>query len=320
MLNQIDLSRVDLNLLVLFEIVFEEGHVGRAAERLNLSPSAVSHGLGRLRELLNDPLFLRNPKGVRPTVRALELSGSIAEILARARSVLSAAEPFDAARSTRRFVLAMNDGIGAVITPRLVDHIARLAPGIRIGVRDLLPPFHSAFSELDARTFDIAIAPLDAAPARFERRMLYRESFVVAMRKNHPLGPKPTLRQYCAARHVLVSYTGDLRGNIDDLLEAKGLSRHVALATPSFVTALTAAASTDLLAAAPERLARRYASALGLLIAPLPVAFPSEIAAIASRAAMMDAGVSWLMETLERVSSDEPLVSVKPGRPRSARP
>ena len=76
MLNQIDLSRIDLNLLVLFEIVFQERHVGRSAERLHLSPSAISHGLGRLRALLGDPLFLRTPKGVVPTERAFQLAAS----------------------------------------------------------------------------------------------------------------------------------------------------------------------------------------------------------------------------------------------------
>src|SRR5215203_6089232 len=103
MMNEIDLSRADLNLLVLFEVVFDERHVGRAGERLNLSPSAVSHGLGRLRRLLNDPLFLKTPKGVVPTARALALAEPVADLLARARGVLSSAEPFDAARSTRRF-------------------------------------------------------------------------------------------------------------------------------------------------------------------------------------------------------------------------
>ncbi|RUV47121.1 LysR family transcriptional regulator, partial [Mesorhizobium sp. M5C.F.Ca.IN.020.14.1.1] len=103
MLNEIDLSRVDLNLLVLFEVVLEERHVGQAAERLSLSPSAVSHGLGRLRRLLNDPLFLRTPKGVVPTERAMDLAAPVADILTRTRSVIATAEPFHAATSTRRF-------------------------------------------------------------------------------------------------------------------------------------------------------------------------------------------------------------------------
>src|SRR3977135_2471103 len=105
MLSEIDLSRADLNLLVLFETVLEARHVGRAADSLNLSPSAVSHGLGRLRRLLNDPLFLRTPKGVVPTARALELAGPITEVLARVRSVIATAEPFDAATSKRRFTI-----------------------------------------------------------------------------------------------------------------------------------------------------------------------------------------------------------------------
>jgi DNA-binding transcriptional LysR family regulator len=85
MLNDIDPSRTDLNLLVLFEVVMEERHVDRAANRLNLTPSAVSHGLGRLRRLLNDPLLLRTPKGVAPSTRATELAGPVADVLARAK-------------------------------------------------------------------------------------------------------------------------------------------------------------------------------------------------------------------------------------------
>jgi DNA-binding transcriptional LysR family regulator len=84
MLNEINLTRVDLNLLVLFEAVFRERHVARTAARLNLTPSAVSHGLSRLRLLLNDPLFLRTPKGVMPTARAIDLAEPIADTLARA--------------------------------------------------------------------------------------------------------------------------------------------------------------------------------------------------------------------------------------------
>src|SRR5215218_8072033 len=98
-----DLSRTDLNLLVLFEVVLQERHVGRAAERLNLSPSAVSHGLGRLRRLLNDPVFLRTPKGVVPTARALELAHPVAEVLAGARRVIASTAPFDPRTSTRAF-------------------------------------------------------------------------------------------------------------------------------------------------------------------------------------------------------------------------
>src|SRR5262245_66137322 len=122
MLNGVDLARADLNLLVLFESVLEERHVGRAAERLNLTPSAVSHGLGRLRRLLNDPLFLKTPKGVVPTDRAGQLSEQIADVLARARKVIASAAPFDPALSTRRFTIGAPDGAPAVcLPPRLAE-------------------------------------------------------------------------------------------------------------------------------------------------------------------------------------------------------
>src|ERR1700752_5034844 len=139
MLNEINLSRLDLNLLALFEVIFAERHVGRAAARLNLTPSAVSHGLGRLRRLLNDPLFLRTPKGVVPTARATELAAPIAEVRARARSFISTAAPFDPATSTRRFVIGAPDGISGVILRPLLAGLSRTAPRIDIGLRQMLP-------------------------------------------------------------------------------------------------------------------------------------------------------------------------------------
>src|SRR5690349_23881610 len=108
-LNQVDLSRLDLNLLVLFEVVLAERNVARAAERLSLSPSAVSHGLGRLRRMLGDPLFLRNPKGVVPTARAQALAEPVAEVLAGIRRVLGAPARFEAATSRRRFAIGAPD-------------------------------------------------------------------------------------------------------------------------------------------------------------------------------------------------------------------
>src|SRR5262245_48927557 len=168
MLHEIDLSRTDLNLLVLFDVVMSERHVGRAAERLNLSASAVSHGLGRLRRLLNDPLFLRTPKGVVPTARALELAEPVTDVLARARSVIATAAPFDPKTSKRRFTIGAPDGVSAVFLPPLLAALEQQAPGIDIGVRQLLPSqggralgraWDTALAELEARAIDIAVAP-----------------------------------------------------------------------------------------------------------------------------------------------------------------
>src|ERR687894_2470377 len=111
MLHEIDLSRADLNLLVLFEAVLRERHVGRAAARLNLSPSAVSHGLGRLRRLLRDPLFLRHPKGVVPTARADALAAPVGDVLARVRAVLAGPGGVDPAAAARPLALPAAGGV-----------------------------------------------------------------------------------------------------------------------------------------------------------------------------------------------------------------
>ena len=234
MLNAVDLSRADLNLFVLFEAVLHERHVGRAADRLNLTPSAVSHGLGRLRRLLNDPLFLKTPKGVIPTARASQLSTPIAEVLARARSVVGTAGPFDPATSTRRFTLGAPDAASAVFLTPLLAELRRCAPGVDIGVRQLLPiageiqperAWRSAWTELEARTMDVAVIPYAHAPVRFAKRLLYEEDFVLAMRARHPYTRDPSLARYCEAQHLVVSLTGDPYGFVDDLLARNKLAR-----------------------------------------------------------------------------------------------
>jgi len=312
MVKEIDLSRADLNLLVLFEVILKERHIGRAAERLNLSPSAVSHGLGRLRRLLNDPLFLRTPKGVVPTARATELAEPIADSLARVRGVLSTAEPFDPATSTRRFTLGAPDGLAAVILPALLAELRSVAPRIDISIRQLLPPqrgravqraWDPVLAELEARTIDIAIVPLDDIPARFVEHTLYEEDFVVVMRVGHPFADAPTLDRYCGMQHLIVSLTGDPHGLFDEALAREGRSRRVALTVPAFMQALAIVAETDLIAALPRRLVATHARRLGLTTTEVPWPLRRErdrIRAIATKAAMTDSGVAWLFSILRR--------------------
>lgn len=299
MLNQIDLSRIDLNLLALFDVVFRERHVGRAAERLNLSASAVSHGLGRLRRLLNDPLFVRHPKGVAPTERAQELAPAILEILNRIRGVLAAAAPFEPAHSVRGFVIGTTDGIAAVVLPPLLAVIREEAPGLDVRVRLLMPA--AAPAALDAREVDLAVVALEDAPARFAARPLYDEDFVVAMRAGHPLGANPSLERYCAAHHLLVSATGDAHGFVDAALERLGLSRRVVLTVPGFFLGLAVVAETDLVAAMPRRQVRMYGNRFGVEVAALPTQLGrSTVRVLAPEAALSDAGLAWLLATIER--------------------
>jgi len=313
MLHETDLSRVDLNLLVLFEAVLGERHVGRAAKRLHLSPSAVSHGLGRLRRLLSDPVFLRTPKGVVPTARALELSHPIGHLLAAARSVVATAAPFDPRTSSREFALGAPDGISTSLLLPLLARLRREAPGVDIRLRQVLPPeggvtpqaaWEPVLAQLDARVLDVAIAPFGEVPARFVSTRLRTEDFVIVSGPAHPFARKPGLATYCAANHLVVSLTGDARGFVDRALAERGLARRVALTVPGFFLALSLVAETDLLAAVPRSLARDHAHRAGVVVTESPLALPRfEIRMVVPRVALADSGLAWLNAALHETGA-----------------
>ena len=308
MLNQIDLSRTDLNLLVLFETVLSEGNVGRAASALNLSPSAVSHGLGRLRRLLNDPLFLRTPRGMIPTDRALDLAPQIAEVLHGVRKILEVAEPFDPATSARRFRLGAGDAFLCTLGPTLAARLATAAPSVGLAVLHVVPTFRQSLDEgpwdhvlamLESRALDVALLPWLTSPARFATRPLpaAEDRLIVATRADHPYAQDPSLDSYCRARHLVVSIRGDPVTATDTALADLGRQRTVAMTAPSFSAALFLAAESDLVVSLPQSLVTQHGPRLGLVGTPLPfdVAF-SHVLAVTTRAALQDKGVAWLVD------------------------
>ena len=307
-MHETDLSRLDLNLLALFDTIRREGHVGRAADRLNLSPSAVSHGLARLRRMFDDPLFLRTPKGVVPTARAEEMAPAVAEILTRIRAVMAGSAPFDPARSTRRFILGAPDAVTAVILPPLLAALQTVAPRIDLGVRQLLPDpgeprperaWRSAFAALDSRSLDLAILPVPPTGARFAARALYTEDFCIALRSGHPFQANPTLDHYFDLGHVVVSEGSDPQGFVDLAAAEETRQRRVALTVPNFLMALAAVSGTDFAAAVPRRFAALHAERFGLVLVEAPLPLPSFVLhATLPELALADRGTAWLLETL----------------------
>lgn len=306
MLNETDLSRTDLNLLVLFETVLREQHVGRAAAALNLSPSAVSHGLGRLRRLLNDPLFLRTPRGVVPTDRGLELAPQIAEILQGVRGMLATAEAFDPLTSTRRFRLGVGDAFLCVYGPTLAARLAERATTIGLSVMHVVPSFRQSPDEgawdhvlamLESRELDAALLPWLTCPARFVTRPVGQDRLVAATRDDHPYARNPTLATYCRSRHLVVSIRGDPVTATDATLAELGLSRNVTMTAPNFSSALFLAAESDLVVSLPESLVTVHGARFGLVATPLPFEVAlSNVVAVTTRAALQDAGVAWLVD------------------------
>lgn len=307
-MHETDLSRLDLNLLTLFDTIWRERHVGRAADRLNLSASAVSHGLARLRRTFDDPLFLKIPKGVVPTARAEEMAPAVAEILTRVRAVVAGSAPFDPATSTRRFVLGAPDAVTSVILPSLLAALQRTAPHIDLGLMQLLPDageplpdraWRGAFAALDARSLDLAVLPVPAAAARFAKRVLYTEDFVIVVRADHPFLRRPTLDRYLDLGHVVVSAGSDPKGFVDLAAAEQQRQRRVVLTVPNFLMALAAVAGTVFAAAVPRRFAALHAARFGLVAVDPPLSLPSfDLFATLPELALADRGTAWLFETL----------------------
>ncbi len=324
MLNQTDLSRTDLNLLVLFETVMRERHVGRAAQRMNLSPSAVSHGLARLRALLCDPLFVRTPRGVTPSDRALALEAPVAEILARVRSVVAISAPFEPSTSSRVFTIGAPDGTAAVFLPPLMQSLGTHAPHIDIRIRQLMPRagdrspetgWRQAFVDLDARAMDLAVMPMVAAPARFSTRTLFEEDFIIAARAKHPWLKTPTLSAFVAAEHLVVSHTGDPYGFVDIALAERGLARRVTLTAPNFTLALALLAETSLIAAVPRSIFHLHGAHFNLSCASPPLALPRfTMTMVAPTPALQDTGLRWLIDTLVAATAKLPTKAARRGK------
>lgn len=327
MLNSAQLLRVDVALLVVFSTVLEERHVARAAERLNLTPSAVSHGLRRLRRQFHDPLFLKISSGVKPTERAIALAGPVADLLSRVEGIMSAAGPFDARTARRSFKIGAPDALSAVFLGPLVARLERDAPGIDIRLLDLMPHHHGkatsqvwqdTLTELDSHRLDLAVLPVGKLPSRYAERLLFEEDFVVAMRKGHPLARALNLTAYVKAQHLLVSAIGDALGIVDIRLAEQGYSRRVALTVPNFMMALAQLAESDLIATLPRHLLERHATRFGLVTRLMPFRWTADpVRVVASHAAMADAGIAWLFEVLTSCISSHPMTCLTAKRRKS---
>jgi DNA-binding transcriptional LysR family regulator len=249
-----ELAGVDLNLLVVFQALHTRRSVTRAALDLGLTQSAVSHALGRLRELLGDALFVRDGRGLAPTPRADALIGPVRAALGELSRALAAPVAFDPADSRRVFTLASVDLFDLAILPAITAALRAAAPRAALHVRAHGPASVEALhaGELDAAIHPVLDGPDPLPTAGLMRRTLLREGFVVFTRADHPFDG--SLDAYVAADHLVVSPDGAGRSPVDAHLAALGLTRRVAARLPQFAAALALVAATDLVLTAPATL------------------------------------------------------------------
>ena len=297
-LSTSELRRLDLTLLLVFLGLVRHRKALDVAAELGLTQSAISQSLRRLRDIFGDPLFLRRPHGMEPTAMALALEAPVAAAVDALRGALGVARTFDPATATGLVRVAAFDAEQAVLIPPLAAKLRNLAPGLTLSVLPL--GRGAAMDALEGGRADLVLGYVWDTPDVISGEPVYTESFLVAGRPGIlPQAPRIDLDAYCAADHVLISPGGDLRGVVDDQLQAMDRGRRVILGLPAFLPALAAVAAFDALVTLPARVARAFAPGFGLVTAdpPIPVrTFP--VSVFWHRRNDADPGTAWIRQQI----------------------
>ena len=291
-----NLSSLDLNLLVALDALLLEANVSRAAMRVGLSQPAMSHALQRLRDMLGDPLLVRAGARMELTPRAHALRGPLAQALDQVRG-LFIPDDFDAGRSERRFRLMMPDLAVELLVPPLMEKIGASAPNVRLDIVPWRGP--AIFTAEFARTIDLVIS-IGNAFKGFHRQLLYTDRDALAVRRGHPIGTKLSRRDiFLKAPHIAVVIRGQNEDLIDGWLRTKGIERPIALTVPGYIEALHVAARTDLVAFVPGRLIAALAKPLSLVAVtpPLDPGIDEQFMFYPTRA-QFDPGSIWLRQLM----------------------
>lgn len=298
-MHKMNLSRVDLNLFVVFDAIYREGNLTRAADTLHLSQPAVSHALGRLRERFDDPLFERSGKGVAPTPLAKAIVGRVRAALQDLESTLTEGLAFDPAQARRVFTLAARDVMESTALPPLMARLQQQAPGIQL--RSVRVARRDMENALSSGQIDFAADVLLPVSDEIEHQPIGEEALVVLMRQAHPLADAEwRLEAYLSARHVLVSSRSEGPGVEDFALTRLGKVREIALRCQNYYAAAQVVRATDLLLTLPASYAQDLLLQLpGQMIRPLPLSLaPLELHLYWHRKASRDPAVMWLKEQM----------------------
>lgn len=245
-------SRPDLNLLVTLDVLLAEGSVARAAKRLQLSPSAMSRALARLRETTGDPLLVRAGRRLVPTPRALELRARVGQLVQDAEATLRPAAEINLEQLTRTFTLRTSEGFVETFGPSLLARVRAEAPRVQLR---FVPKEHKDSDPLREGSIDLETGVVEKTTGpELRAQALFRDRWVGVARAGHPLSKgRITPARYASGEHISVSRSGTGKDPIDEALEALGLERAiVAVLAGGFSAAITLARFSDLIASVPE--------------------------------------------------------------------
>ncbi|WP_108946497.1 LysR family transcriptional regulator [Shewanella halifaxensis] len=274
-----NISRIDLNLLVYLDVLLREKNVTKAADQLGISQPAMSNGLKRLRTLFDDPLLIRTSQGMTPTERAQELQPTISELIIGLEKAVQPRAEFNAAESEQVFRVMVSDYAEATLLPPLIARLRTEAPNV---ILDIMTPSDVSFPDVEQGRVDMVINRFDSIPQSFHQKVLWNDDFSCLISKTNPVLDKFSLDSYLKANHVWVSKTGmgvgvgmdpdDVQrlGWVDEALTKIGVQRRITVFTRHYQAACLLAEQQDLIATIPSKMANQHKNNDRVCIVPPP--------------------------------------------------
>ena len=309
-----NISRVDLNLLVYLDVLLRECNVTRAAEELGISQPAMSNSLRRLRDLFGDPILVRTSDGMTPTDRALELQPMVRKVLSAAEQAILPKTEFNPMESSRIFRIMASDYTESTLLPVLLRELRKQAPNIRL---DIMTPSDVSFHDVERGKVDMVINRFDSLPQSFHQVHLWDDSFSCVMSADNPVLKNWDLQGYLSSKHVWVSKTGmgvgvgmtpdDVQrlGWVDEALAKIDAKRDIALFTRHYQAALLLGEQDDLIVTIPTMTAKGMESNAKVVIMDPPFDIPRmRLKMVWSPLLQHDPGHKWLRQMIKTVSEE----------------
>jgi DNA-binding transcriptional LysR family regulator len=319
----VQIRMVDLNLFRVFDALMLHRSVRKASQVLSVTPSAVSHALNRLRQTIDDELFIPGERGMEPTRRALALAEAVREGLESFAGALNT-KPFVPMEAVRTFRIAASDNTSMVILPPLVKRLTKNAPQIDLRVFPLSRL--DVVRELESGQIDLVIGWFGELPGGMRRATLYREEETIVVRAGHPLTQdKVTKQRLFEFSHVVVELTGTEEHKADGFAYDQGVARRVwierallefqnenvdlvgraAVCVPHFAVVPPLLQTTDMVATLPRRLALWAAAHFPLVLLDLPYTpITVDVEMVSHHSADRDKGLQWLIDEVAASMSE----------------
>ncbi|MDG4717379.1 MULTISPECIES: LysR family transcriptional regulator [Thalassospira] len=269
-IDHFNLRSFDLNLMIAFDAMMQEMSVTKAAEKLRIGQSAMSHNLSTLRMLLADELFVRVGQKMQPTAKARALAGPVRTALSQAQNALQATDCFDPAKAERVFRLGVTGEMEMILLPELVRHLQREAPGTKILSRSITTD--TVDTMINNGEIDLAIGCKTQLQTGHHGELLFNSEVACCFNPELTgLSAPITRAQYLASRHAVLSQTENVAGCVGAALQGLGIDLNVVMAAPDFMPLLAAARNAPVVATVPCRIAIQYAPLFGLSFCPMPI-------------------------------------------------